>query len=200
MNSELEAETAHMECTASREEKLDVLLNHIEQHVRADRGEQLTIEGITKETHLTSEELVKIGAHPSNLIYLLAHRLNQRMVEKFSSTYLFALGFTSIERIGKYLLLLLDFDIENIKLRGAIHQYSWSFSAEQERLINSQSLKLMAPLHLEFIENQFSTPDARCQAIWSLYTHALRLSAIRGASAQDCLKEIWDSVQLICNS
>ena len=175
----------------------DRLLDYLEDKIANDACGYLTVELIAEENKLTPTEILEIGADPSSLIYLMAHRLNSRMIQKFCTTYLFAIGFSSLERINKYLLRLFEFDIENIKLRGAIHQYAWSFNKTQANAINNQAMRLLAPIYLEFHENQIEHPDARCHSIWGLYSHALRLSATQGASAQDCLNEIQDAITLI---
>jgi len=182
----------------SQEANLDQILDYLEEKIATDSCAYLAIEVIAKENNLTSAEIIEIGTDPSSLVFQMAYRLNARMIENFSTTYLFATGFTTLDRIKKYLLSLYQFDVSNIKLRGAIHQYSWSQNKQQEQQINEQAMRLMAPIYLEFLENQIENPDARCHAIWSLYIHALRLRAVKGASAQECLEDIWDSIELIC--
>lgn len=199
MNFEKLNELAEQDRTPQQESNLERILDYLEEKITTNSCSYLTIEAITKENNLTNSEILELGANPSSLIFLMAIRLNKRMIHQFHKTYLFATGFTVLARIEKYLLSLYQFDIEHIKLRGAIHQYSWSLSRTQEEQINCQAMQLMFPIHLEFKENQIKNPDARCQAIWSLYTQSLRLNAIYGASAQECLEDIWDAVVSICS-
>ena len=198
MNFEILSETQEDDRSPSQEAKLERILDYLEEKITTDKCDYLTIEVIAQENNLTNSEILEIGADPSNLIHLMAYRLNNRMIKKFCKTYLFATGFSTPERIRKYLLSLYQYDIENIKIRGAIHQYSWSQNKKQDKKIMEQATRLMKPIYIELIENKIEAPDARCHAIWSLYLHALRLSATNGAAAHECLDEIWKPIELIC--
>jgi hypothetical protein len=198
MQSTPSKESVNPQINTTNQSKLDGLLDYLEQKISSDSGEYLTIEVIGKQNNLTASDLMEIGATPSSLIYHLAFRLNTRMIEQFSTVYLFALGFSTIERVGKYLLRLLEFDVKNIKLKGALHQYSWSLSKEQKLEIDHQISQLMYPLYLEFVETHLTEPQARCKAVWGLYLQALQTAAVNENSPEDCLKEIWEGVTLLC--
>jgi hypothetical protein len=179
-------------------ERLDGLLDYLQKKIEANACDYLPLSTIAQDNGLTTQQLLAFGATPADLIHHIAYRLNQTMIDRFMNLHLMALGFETLPRIKAYLLMLYKFDTEHIKLRGAIMQYAWSWKLENDERLSNQHMKLMAPVYLEFIENNMQNADGRCHSIWALYQRGLRLAALRKASAEECLNEISDALAVVC--
>jgi hypothetical protein len=180
--------------------RLDGLVDYLQQKIEANACDYLPLASIAQDNGLTVDQLLTFGSTPADLIHHIAYRLNQRMIDQFMNLHLLAMGFETLSRVKAYLLLLYKFDIEHIKLRGAIKQYEWSWNFANEERINNQYMKLMAPIYLEFVDSNMNDIDSRCHAIWTLYQRGLRLAALRKASAEDCLSEITPALAMICKN
>lgn len=178
--------------------RLEGLVDYLQQKIEANACDYLPLLTIAQENSLTVDQLMQFGTTPADLIHHIAYRLNQKMIDRFMNLHLMAMGFETLARVKAYLLMLYKFDIEHIKLRGAIMQYAWSWNVSNEERINNQYMKLMAPIYLEFLESKMDDIDGRCHAIWSLYQRGLRLAALRKASAEECLHDITPALAAIC--
>jgi hypothetical protein len=180
--------------------RLDGLVDYLQQKIEANAFDYLPLATIAQDTGLAVDQLLTFGSTPADLIHHIAYRLNQQMIDRFMNLHLLAMGFETLARVKAYLLMLYKFDIEHIKLRGAIMQYAWSWSFANEERINNQYMKLMAPVYLEFMDSNMNNIDGRCHAVWALYQRGLRLAALRKASAEDCLNDITPALVMICDS
>ena len=180
--------------------RLDNLVDYLQQKIEANTCDFLPLSTIAQENGLTVAQLNEFGATHADLVHHVAYRLNQKMLDRFMRLHLLAMGFGTLARLKAYLLQLYKFDLEHIKLRGAIMQYAWSWNFANEERINNQYMKLMAPVYLECLDEKLSDPDGRCHIVWALYQRGLRLAALRNAKAEECLAEITPALAVVCQA
>jgi AcrR family transcriptional regulator len=99
--------------------------------------------------------------------------------------------------IIRYLTLLYESDIENIKIRRETAAYGWMWSAKYEERIVQQVFALLSPIVQVFESNSFDRIEARCLGIWSLYYVGFRGAAVHQQTANQCINSIANTIKIL---
>ena len=110
------------------------------------------------------------------------------------------MGFSLTEQVKAYVFQLYQHDVKHLTFRTAVQSYAWMWSVVDEERVCNQAMKLMTPIYIALHAHGFGSIDARCQAIWALYTQGLRTAALGKGSASDCLAVITSSLEFILES
>jgi hypothetical protein len=180
--------------------RLVSLVVYIEQKIVAGQLDAMTLADIAKDNRMTIPQLMEFGFTKPNLVCHAVVAYNERMIQKLVGQDITALGQTAAEQVEAYVLQMYQYDLEHMAFKTAIQSYAWNWSVVDEERYTNQIMKLMTPIYIALHTHGFDRVDARCQAIWTLYTQGLRTAALGKGDAHDCLACVREALEFITES
>ena len=99
--------------------------------------------------------------------------------------------------VERDLLQFYESDIAYISIRKESAAYGWMWSSKYESRIIEQVIAVLQPLSDAMASQGLQNIPDRGFSIWAMYYVGYRLAVIKGASANDCLNQIKNSLTLV---
>ena len=200
MNFQKIKESDEVELPLLLKNRLVSLVAYIEEKIEAGQFDAMALVDIAKDNRMTIPRLMEFGFTKSNLVCHAVVAYNERMIQTLATQDIATLGNTVNEQIHAYLLQMYQYDLEHMAFKRAVQSYAWNWSVVDEVRHTNQVMKLMTPIYIALHAHGFHRIDARCQAIWALYTRGLRTTALSKADAQACLASVREALEFITES
>ena len=200
MNFQKIKESDEVELPLLLRNRLVSLVLYVKQKIESGQFDALTLADIAKDNRMTIPQLMEFGFTKANLVCHALVASNEAMIQALVSQDITTLGDTADAQIHAYVLQMYRYELPQLSFNASVQQYAWTWSLVDEERITNQCMKLMTPIYIALHAHGYDHIDARCQAIWALYTRGLRTAAVGKGNAEDCLASITHSLKLITES
>jgi hypothetical protein len=200
MNFQKIKESDEVELPLLLRNRLVSLVLYVKQKIESGQFDALTLADIAKDNRMTIPQLMEFGFTKANLVCHALVASNEAMIQALVSQDITTLGDTADAQIHAYVLQMYRYELPQLPFKASVQQYAWTWSLVDEERITNQCMKLMTPIYIALHAHGYDHIDARCQAIWALYTRGLRTAAVGKGNAEDCLASISHSLKLIIES
>ena len=180
--------------------RLVSLVLYLKEKIDAGHFDALTLAQIAKDNRMTIPQLMEFGFTKANLVCHVVVSENEVLIQKLMGLDLSTMGSSLTEQVKAYLFQMYQHDLKHLAFRTAIQSHAWMWSVVDEQRLTNQAMKLLTPIYIALHAHGFEHIDARCHAIWALYTRGLRTAALGKGSASDCLAVITPSLEFITES
>ncbi|MBV5322831.1 MAG: hypothetical protein JZU60_03240 [Ilumatobacteraceae bacterium] len=200
MNFQRIKESDEVELPLLLKNRLVSLVLYLKEKIDAGHFDALTLAQIAKDNRMTIPQLMEFGFTKGNLVCHVVVSENEVLIQKLMGLDLSTMGSSLTEQVKAYLFQMYQHDLTHLAFRTAIQSHAWMWSVVDEQRLTNQAMKLMTPIYIALHAHGFEHIDARCHAIWALYTRGLRTAALGKGSASDCLAVITPSLEFITES
>lgn len=152
---------------------------------------------IAKAVGLQPVQVYRLNLSKSDILAEIIIELNAEQIERLPELLSHVKEASLVDMVCSYLRELYSLDIQYQPIRSVGAAYGWLWSVTYEERIISQVMQLLQPM-VGWMEGAgLAQIEARCFGIWSVYYVGFRSAVISGGNADDCIKAIRPTLELL---
>ncbi len=142
-------------------------------------------------------QIYRLKMTKSDILAELIIDLNQLEILQLPELLARVNGITLTDKVCAYFRELYALDIRYMPIRSVGAAYGWMWNADNEMKIIGQVIQLLQPVAEWMMQAGLDQIEPRGYGLWSVYYVGFRRAAIHGGSADDCIREIRPTIELL---
>ena len=142
-------------------------------------------------------QIYRLNLSKSDILAELVIELNAEEIRQLPELCVRAGGTTLLDKVCGYLRELYALDIRYLPIRSVGAAYGWMWNPAYEEKIVGQVMQLLQPVINWMTEAGAEQIESRCYGIWSVYYVGFRRAAIHAGSADECIREIRPTLEIL---
>lgn len=144
-------------------------------------------------------QIYRLNLSKADILAELVIDLNDEQIAQLPDLCARVTGANLLDKVCSYLRELYALDIQYLPIRSVGAAYGWMWNQTYEERIIGQVMQLLQPVIAWIGEAGIGQIEARCYGIWSVYYVGFRRAAIHAGSADECIREIRPTLEILLN-
>ena len=142
-------------------------------------------------------QIYRLNLSKADILAELGIDLNDEQIRQLPDLCARVTGTTLLDKVCGYFRELYALDIQYLPIRSVGAAYGWMWNQAYEERIIGQVMQLLQPVIAWMTEAGLEQIEARCYGIWSVYYVGFRRAAIHAGSADECIREIRPTLEIL---
>lgn len=142
-------------------------------------------------------QIYRLNLSKSDILAELIIDLNDEEIRQIPEICAKVQGSTLLDKVCNYFRELYALDIQHMPIRSVGAAFGWMWNADYEEKIIGQVFQLLQPVAAWMTDAGLDNIQARGYGIWSIYYVGFRRAAIHAGSADDCIREIRPTLNIL---